>query len=380
MAKYSVLVVDTGQPELGLLEALFLKTPGYRFEVVSADEALRAPGAHKPDIVMLDVETFAVEATSLLSAIRADHPDAPIIILSNPLEESQIRALIKLRVHDWLTKPLNPLDFQNALQGAIRNTKQNNNRVHAVISAVGGAGATTVAISIADIIARKAAKGAGSVGLFDLDFSMGSCGYYLNMRNTVNLEGVITNPSRIDHEFVSHFQQQQDNGFYVCSFKHRGMVTHLNCYELVLRLLDVVTAQHVHTVLDIPYYETEWREDVLAAVNTVTLVTELNLPAIKQTLDLLKTIKALPGASTRPITVLLNKHEHRLFGGGTIKTAKLKELFGATPFEYLPRDSDVLADAMDRGLAPSEINSSTRFLRALSKYVTGKLLAEKVAV
>ncbi|HEX9859483.1 MAG TPA: hypothetical protein VGA75_14075, partial [Paracoccaceae bacterium] len=79
-----------------------------------------------------------------------------------------------------------------------------------------------------------------------------------------------------------------------------------------------------------------------------------------------------------PVQVFLNKNERRLFGGGRIKRSKLKELFGETPVDFLPRDASVLEEAMDRGVPASEVNSSSRFLRALTKYATKTLLAEKV--
>jgi len=373
MSKSTVLIVDTGQPDREVIEEMIARTSGFRSEVAPADAATHFPNRYKPDVVMLDLEALTPEAINLLTSIRAIHGDAPIIVVSKSLEADQVRTLLKMKVQDWLTKPLNFKDLQNALHGAVRNFKLNTNKVHAVISAVGGAGATTVAISVADLMAKKIARGS-SVGLFDLDFSMGSCGYYLNLQNPSNLDGVINAPSRIDGEFVKLIQQRMNDKFFVYSFKNRGIITHLNCYELVLRLLDVVTLEHTHTVLDIPYYETDWRQDVLSAVNTVTVVSEINLPAVKHTLDLLRSIKELP-IDQRFVRVLLNKRRRSLFGGQNISTRKLKELFGTTPFEFLPVDSSVLGEAMDRGLPPGEINSGSRFLKILSRYVSKNLLA-----
>jgi outer membrane protein insertion porin family len=104
---------------------------------------------------------------------------------------------------------------------------------------------------------------------------------------------------------VNLLQQKHDHGMIVYSFKRREVVTSLNCYELVLRMLDVVTMQHAHTVLDIPYYETDWRQDVLSGVNTVTIVCEMNLPSIKHAMDLLDTIRDLPGGK-KPVQFNMN--------------------------------------------------------------------------
>ncbi|MDD9737607.1 hypothetical protein PVW53_18985 [Seohaeicola sp. SP36] len=378
MRKNMVLVLDTGQPEFAAISDHLEMMSHFQREVTTFEEMMRAPGAFVPDIVVVDIATVSASELEMLSSIRGHYGDVPIVVVSEALDDAQVRKLLKLKVHDWLRKPVVFGEFLNSIQSGIRTSKQSSTRVHAVISAVGGAGATTVAVAMSEILARKIGKDKsnGSVALFDLDFSTGSCGYLLNLTSGFNLDSVISNPSRIDSEFVNLLQQKHEHGMIVYSFKRREVVTSLNCYELVLRMLDVVTVQHAHTVLDIPYYETDWRQDVLSGVNTVTIVCEMNLPSIKHTMDLLETIRELPGGK-KPVTVLINKRKRSLFGGDRINKAKLKQLFGDTPFDYLPDEYDLMAEAMDRGVTLSDVNASSKFLKAVTKYVNGSLLAEK---
>lgn len=377
MRKYAVLVVDTGQGGCGEIVEMISRTGDYRPERVTLNEVTSNPHSYAPDVVVLDLGSPSPEELEVLVEIRGNYGDVPIVIVSEALDDGQMRRLLKLKIHDWHRKPLVYNDFHSSLNSSIRNSKQMNNRVHAVISAVGGAGGTSVAISIADILARKLAKQKAQIGLFDLDFSSGSCGIFLNLSTTLNLDSVINNPSRIDAEFVNLIQKKHTNGFNVYSFKRRDFVTHLNSYEMVLRLLDAVTMEHLHTILDIPYYEVDWAQDVLSAVNTVTIVCELNIPSIKHTLDLLRTIRELPGAS-KAVNVLINKAETGLFGRSRIKPSKLKELFGETPFHFLPIDSALFSESLDRGLVPSEVNARSSFEKALQKYVDQVVLAERV--
>ena len=381
MRKNTVLILDTGQPEFSVISDHVEKMSHFQREVATFDEMMRAPGAFSPDIVVMDIASVSAAELEMLSSVRGHYGDVPIVIVSEALDDAQVRKLLKLKIHDWLRKPVNFGEFLNSIQSGIRTSKQSSTRVHAVISAVGGAGATTVAVSLSEILAHALAKdkSKGSVALFDLDFSTGACGYLLNLTSGFNLDSVISNPSRIDSEFVNLLQQKHEHGMIVYSFKRREVVTSLNCYEMVLRMLDVVTLQHAHTVLDIPYYETDWRQDVLSGVNTVTIVCEMNLPSIKHTMDLLESIKGI-GGPRKPVTVLINKRNKGLFSGDRIPKAKLKQLFGDTPFDYLPDEHDQLAEAMDRGVTLSDVNSSSKFLKALTKYANDVILAEKVAV
>jgi len=381
MRKNMVLVLDTGQPEFAAISDHLEMMSHFQREVTTFDEMMRTPGAFVPDIVVVDIATVSATELEMLSSIRGNYGDVPIVVVSEALDDAQVRKLLKLKVHDWLRKPVVFGEFLNSIQSGIRTSKQSSTRVHAVISAVGGSGATTVAVAMSEVLARKIGKDRsnGSVALFDLDFSTGSCGYLLNLTSGFNLDSVISNPSRIDSEFVNLLQQKHEHGMIVYSFKRREVVTSLNCYELVLRMLDVVTVQHAHTVLDIPYYETDWRQDVLSGVNTVTIVCEMNLPSIKHTMDLLETIRELPGGK-KPVTVLINKRKRSLFGGDRINKAKLKQLFGDTPFDYLPDEYDLMAEAMDRGVTLSDVNASSKFLKAVTKYVNTSVLAEKAVI
>lgn len=374
LRKPRVLLVDTGQESFAGMQEGLKGAAAFHLEAARSEAALHRGKGDAPDLVVLDIGGFGAAEQELLTGLRASFGEVPVIIVSEALEDAQVRKLMKQRVHDWMRKPVVPGDLQAAIQGGVRIVRQSTSRVHAVVSAAPGAGGSTVAVSLADLLARKHDATRAGVALVDLDFSTGSCGYLLNMTNGYNLDSVASAPSRIDAEFASLIQLRHPNGFSVYSFKRRNLVTHLNCYELVLRLLDVVTAQQAHTVIDIPYYETDWRQDVLAAVNTVTVVCELNLPSIKQALDVLASLRELP-VPRQQVHVLINKRQGGLFTRQRIADAKIRQILEDTPYSYLPADEDSLGEAMDRGIVLSEANPSSRFLKALGKFTEKTLLA-----
>lgn len=376
MRKASILLVNTGHAGfadlLNALNDLAHVTP----TETDRSGALQRARESLPDLVIMDLTDFGSEDAEVIGNLRAIAAELPIIVISDALDDAQMRHLMKLRLHDWLRRPLAPSDLNNAILTGIRSSKQSNNKVHAIVSANGGAGATTLAVTLADSLGRSIGTGErGGVGLFDLDFSCGSCGDLLNLESTFSLESVLKNPSRVDAEFVSLIQQRHPSGFAVYSFRNRELVTHLNCYELVLRMLDAVTAQHSLTVLDIPYYETDWRQDVLAEVNSISIVCELNLPSIKQALALRDEFRSqLP--KQPQVSVLINKTRRGLFGGRRIANARIKELFGDTPYLYFSDDTAALSEAMDRGLPLSGLNRSSRLLKEIATFAVKTLHIE----
>lgn len=349
-----------------------------KVEMVRYEELQKALTGSKFDLFLMHINGLGDDEIQVLLTVRSAEPELPILIISNELSAAQTRLLLKHNVQDWLAKPLSVDELDNAVLGASRTKRIHENRVHAIISAVGGAGATTVAVSLADMLVSRQGKKKANVALFDLDFSTGNCSYVLDMVNEFNLGTVVDTPQRVDDEFIRLVQQKHRRGFYLYSFKKPDLNTELNSYELVLRMLDAVLLEHNHTVLDIPYYGTEWRTDVLAAVNTCTLVTELNLPALKHTLDAVEQIRKLRG-NDFPLTVLVNKRSSKLFGE-RISKKRLRTLLGDVPFYFLPEEGDILGEALDRGILPAEIRTRNPFTKGLSKFLDRLQLSSGVKV
>ncbi|MDT8327025.1 MAG: hypothetical protein RQ750_06525 [Roseovarius sp.] len=339
------------------------------FNVTRADDdTVEHELAHgEYDILILDVGTLEERDSQLLKLVRLFAPNQPLIILSDVLDADSVRQILQLNAQDLLQKPISHDKLVSSIKALVRAGKTRGKRVHAIVSVVGGAGATTIAASMADIAVTRLLRKTGSVALFDLDFSTGNCGYILNLNNSFDLGSVAPSPQRVDAEFIRAIQLRHKKGFYLYSFKRPDLNTDINGYELTLRMLDAVTQEHEHTFLDIPYYETEWKDDVLSAVNTCTLVTEQNLPAIKHTLDVVQRIKSLRGSSF-PVRIILNKHVGGWFRQ-RIATRKLRDLFEDVPFFYLPLLPNVIGEAIDRGILPSDVAVRNKFDKALVKYM-----------
>lgn len=255
----NVLIVNDGLSNARAVEDILSLSPNYSSLTVDFGKTKTLEKKYTPSIIVLDVSDFSESEIVVLKELQLRFEDTPVIVVSEAMEDSQLRQLIKLQVHDWFRKPLDKQLFQNALETGIRSTKISSSRVHAVVSAVGGAGATSFAVGLADMLAKRLKKMNKSVALFDLDFSTGNCSYILNMANSYNLETVVNTPSRIDAEFINIIKQMHPAGFHVISFKRPDLLTQLYGFELVLRMLDVISIQHDHTILDIPYYETDWK-------------------------------------------------------------------------------------------------------------------------
>ena len=363
-----VMIAYTDSESASEIEDVISLSPRFNTILVELDKLAEVGTASRADVIIFAMNAINDKEMETLVQLRTGFSGVPIIIVSEALSESQMRRLFKVHVHDWLPKPLDKKLLHSSLQSAVVNTLSSTTIVRAVVSASAGAGATTIATSLAQQLAKAKGKAKSSVALFDLDFSTGDCGYILNQSNEFGIDSVIENPSRIDAEFVNIIRQPHIGGFDIFSFKRPDVVINKNSTELVLRMLDAVSLQNDHTVLDVPYYETFWKEDVLAAVNSITVVTEMTLPSLRHAKELVDRIQKLRSDNFQ-LNVVINKFEYSMFGFSR-DTKVLKELFGAFEVYKIARDASTLREAFDRGILPFEVNDRSKFLKNLRKFVT----------
>ena len=277
-----ILVVSDDPAASGFMMDAFASMSRFEAKHLSVEEFLK-PGAFEAadySLVVLDVHAGAALEKEELFAFRNRHRDMPLVVVSEDLADNLMRLVFRLNGADWLKKPLERKSFVDMVVTQAPGTSRRQSLVHAVVGAVGGVGASVIAASLAEALAQRKRKAKPHVELFDMDFSLGSLGHYLGKPNDFDLKPVIANPSRVDVEFVDLVRQVHDGGFSFLSFKQPEVVLSPKGAELVLRMLDVVSFGSDHTVLDVPYYATAWKDDVLASVNTVYIVTEMTVPAL----------------------------------------------------------------------------------------------------
>ena len=366
--RIKVLIASADQAASDFMQSSLAALSQYDSEVMSHDAILSKKSAVDPDnfdLLVLDAGDGALLESSAAVEMRRKFSAMPLIVISDPLSDERMRLLLKLNGSDWLRKPLDRKAFLESVSSHVQMAHSSSSHVHAVVSAVGGAGGTSVAISLADALARAKKKTQPSVALFDLDFSTGTCGHYLNILNDYDLRPVIANPSRVDLEFIDIIKKKHGRGFSLLSFKQSEVLLSPAGGELILRMLDVVSFQNNHTVLDIPYYETPWREEILSAVNSIHLVTELTIPGLRQAKDIYTRIKKRRGEDF-PVQVIANKHRSRLFSFG-IGRKDTRKVFKQTNTLVIDDDWGTMNEAVNRGILPVEVNPRSKFVRHIEK-------------
>ncbi|RWK78690.1 MAG: pilus assembly protein, partial [Mesorhizobium sp.] len=174
--------------------ALFSSDPQFKREVATRLDALAIydvrisetadflngpPAETRPGIVILDLANGELLGEPGIVAARALWAAVPLIAVSDELTSEKTRILVRMNASDWLHKPLDAKELLNAVTFHDTGNQGTKSRIITFISASGGAGATTIALSAAEFLASKSTERAASTCLVDLDFQSANCGAYL---------------------------------------------------------------------------------------------------------------------------------------------------------------------------------------------------------
>jgi pilus assembly protein CpaE len=180
-----------------------------------------------------------------------------------------------------------------------------------VISAVGGAGGTTLSIELATTLAARTLG--DRVALIDLNLADGAAAAYLGAATNMHLADASAAPERIDAALLDAFSLRVGGGFdlFACPRDPLGFAK--VAPSAVLRLLEVACQAYDWLLVDLPRGRQPWTMDLLAGSDQIIVVSELTVPALLAARALTGEIEAELPDRAHP-RVILNRMASRMFG------------------------------------------------------------------
>ena len=115
----TILVVeDHGVDRVGM-GGLLSREPDFRItgNAKTADEAIKLAIVYRPNVVVMDIDTFGVSCFDAIQIIRSHVPDTRFIVLTAHERDEHLEQALKMKVNGFITKS----DGNAALANAIRN-------------------------------------------------------------------------------------------------------------------------------------------------------------------------------------------------------------------------------------------------------------------
>ena len=246
-----------------------------------------------PHVLFVDLSESGDPLNDINGLAEVCEPGTIVIAMGQVNDVRLYRDLLSSGIHDYLLKPLNPdmvresIAQAHALLHAPKAAEASVERPHcavAVIGTRGGAGASTIATSLAWLSGEQEKR---STALLDLDVHFGTGALGLDLEPGRGLTDAIENPSRIDGLFIERAMVRAGERLSVLSAEAPINAPIQTDGAAFYQLQEEMRAAFETTIVDLPRTMLVSYPHLVEEVQTAVIVTELTLAAARDTIRLL---------------------------------------------------------------------------------------------
>ena len=330
-----------------------------------------------PQVLLVDLSESGDPLNDINALAEVCEPGTIVIAVGQVNDVRLYRDLIGSGIHDYLLKPLAPMQLREALTqaralfAAPRQLDAAAARKHlttAVIGTRGGVGASTIATSLAWILSADERQ---PTALLDLDIHFGTGALALDLEPGRGLIDAIENPSRIDGLFIERATIRANENLAILSAEapiSRPLMTDGSAFN---QLLEGFRQAFAMTVIDLPRSMLINFPQLVSEANIVVLVTELTLASTRDAIRLLAWLKAQ--APHAQVMIAVNKVQPGLSEIGKADFEASIE----SPIGFLiPYDAKAAAGAARLGRTFADANRASKAglaIREIARAIPGIL-------
>jgi len=289
--------------------------------IISEDERFRAHAADllrpratlvtpglQPDLAIVDGRDQQADALAAIERLRMSAPGVSIFMIALDAGPDLILQAMRAGANEFFTWPPAEAAFHEAIgRAAARRSSRSAAgplaTTVAFLGAKGGAGATTVAVNCAVEVARLSTR---PTVIVDLKAGLGEVTLFLGVRSRYSLLDAVDNLQRLDGEFLRELVVKHKSGLEILAgsdhFDRPGPADS-TAIEEVCRLL---AKQYEHIIVDAGCQLSPCTAAVLYAADTIYVVTNPDVPSVRNAQRLLDHIGQI-GACGERVRILLNR-------------------------------------------------------------------------
>jgi pilus assembly protein CpaE len=279
-------------------------------------------GPADADLIIIDADAWAGPAmVAGIQALTLAAEPPPVLLVGTHLPTSVVRNLLRLERSDVLDAPYSTDNIAAAIAGLMVEKpvpvmapapNAHVARCWAVTGAVGGSGATTVAIEIATQLCARQDK-PKSVCLIDLNLADGSASAYLGAHPALRWGDLCAAAQRLDASMLQAFVTPVTDRLDLLAAARDPAAFDAVPREAILRMLEIACESYDWVVLDMPRHRRSWSLEALGGCDEVLVISELTVPALLAARSLSDEIERDLGSGEKP-KIVLNRVAARMFG------------------------------------------------------------------
>ena len=371
-----VVVLSADQGFLEELNAAFAADPQMALTPVpgSLTELEAQLDLAEANVAVIDLDAAQpgeMQALERLTARLGAWP--PMVVITQVFDAGVARALVQMRVADFLVKPVAPVELVRTCARVAQapvtttTTETTEAKIYTFLPAVGGAGVTTLALQSAMLLLNSGPGGRSSTCLVDLDFQHGACADYLDLEPRLNLSEIEPRPERLDRQLMEVMLSHHPSGLAVIAAPNRPAEMRSFDPDVVTRLLDMVSTQFDYVVFDMPRTWFSWTDSVLLGSDELFIVSEMTVPGLRHAKQLVEAVRERLGDGPKP-KVIVNRFEQQMFSSGLRKN-DIERVLGDSFAACIPNHYAIVREAIDRGVPLEDVKPGNKITLAIKKMI-----------
>ena len=326
------------------LEMVWLEAECSRYEFFSDVVAQT-----HPDIGIVALDKDPDKALQLVEQLSQTSPNCSVLVVSGSSDGTLILRAMRAGAKEFLPKPVRIEDLIGALE-RIRErrfgrgeNKSRGSTVIAVAGVTGGVGTTSIAVNLGCVLAKDPKN---SVVLIDLDLSLGDADVFLDTIPDYTLVDVAQNVTRLDFTLLKRSLTKHSSGLFLLPRPVQLEDCKLITTEDLQRVIGLLKATFTHLVIDLSKSYSLLDMVALEMANHVLLVTQLDLPCLRNVVRLMMSFGEIEGMKDK-VKIVVNRVG---LNTGQISLKKAQETIGCKIFWQLPNDYRTMVEVRNNGV------------------------------
>ena len=325
----------------------------------------RSPEGSLPDVVVVDIRADASSGMAAIERLRASSAGLAIFAIASVSEPDLILQAMRAGANEFFAwgaaeGTQAARSMEESFYGAVRRSATRREAAHAgakppcvthaFLGAKGGAGTTTVAVNCSVELARLTKR---STIIVDLKSSLGEVALFLGVRPRFTVLDAIENLHRLDKEFVKELVTKHKSGLEILAGSEQFERPNSQDAPAIEELMRVLSRMYDYIVIDAGNVISASVASALYAADTIFLVTNPDVPSIRNAQRLVERVRQL-GAGGERVKVLLNRaSDQNLIAPKQIETA-----LGYGIHHTFSSDYRTVATALNSGVPLATTNNS----------------------
>jgi len=323
-----------------------------------------------PDILVLEMGDDPAKDFEYLVRTKAAGGAQEFFLTARSANPDVLIQALRLGVKEFFPQPLNEADvraaFSRSVESGARPAQaasgpQRKGQIVNVFGGKGGVGTTTIAVNLADCMARLDSPPA--VALIDMNRLFGEVPLFLGMDHVFSWVDVSKNIARLDATYLSGILYRHRSGLRVLPSPDRMDDEFTVTPQIIETLLRFMRTMFDFIIIDSGQSVDDISKMILRLSDRVLLVSVLSLPCLINVKKILNTFRNLGYPPEPSVEVVVNRFERR----SIISLKEAEESIGKKAFWIVPNDFQLSMNAVNQGKPLSLVDGNAEITRAIAE-------------